>query len=194
MQVTAWTVLAPREPMVQQTREEVPGPGEAIVEVAGCGVCHTDLGFYYDGIPTRHPFPLTLGHEVSGRVVQAGEEGASGWVGKDVIVPAVLPCGDCDACRTGHGSICPQQIFPGNDVHGGFASHLRVPILGLCDVGNLDSTTHNPSAVNLPIRPLAAHIGREMISYSTAPSHAVDGRAVSQVDSGGIGALGSPTR
>ena len=112
MQVTAWTVLAPREPMVQQTREEVPGPGEAIVEVAGCGVCHTDLGFYYEGVPTRHPFPLTLGHEVSGRVVQAGE-GASGWVGKDVIVPAVIPCGNCDACRTGHGSICPRRRRPG---------------------------------------------------------------------------------
>jgi 6-hydroxycyclohex-1-ene-1-carbonyl-CoA dehydrogenase len=135
--------------MVQQTREEVPGPEEAIVEVAGCGVCHTDLGFYYDGVPTRHPFPLTLGHEVSGRVVQAGE-GASSWVGKGVIVPAVLPCENCDACRAGHGSICPQQIFPGNDVHGGFASHLRVPAAGLCDVGDLDNATHNPSGVELP--------------------------------------------
>ena len=58
-----------------------PGPGEVIVEVAGCGVCHTDLGFFYDGVPTRHPFPLTLGHEISGVVVAAGA-GADAWLGR----------------------------------------------------------------------------------------------------------------
>ena len=46
---------------------------EVIVEVAGCGVCHTDIGFAYEGIPTRHALPLILGHEIAGRVVLAGE-------------------------------------------------------------------------------------------------------------------------
>ncbi|MHC4077828.1 MAG: 6-hydroxycyclohex-1-ene-1-carbonyl-CoA dehydrogenase [Planctomycetota bacterium] len=148
VQVKGWTVLAPREPMVLQTRDEVPGAGEVIVEVVGCGVCHTDLGFFYDGVPTRHDFPLTLGHEVSGRVVDA-HESTSEWVGKQVIVPAVMPCGDCDACRSGRGSICPRQIFPGNDVHGGFASHLRVPARGLCPVPDLDDPKINPTGVQL---------------------------------------------
>ena len=49
-----------------------PGPGEALVRVQACGVCHTDLGFYYHGVPTRHALPLALGHEISGRVVEAG--------------------------------------------------------------------------------------------------------------------------
>ena len=50
-----------------------PRPDEVVVEVAGCGVCHTDVGFAFDGVPTRHPLPLILGHEISGRVVAAGE-------------------------------------------------------------------------------------------------------------------------
>ena len=44
------------------------GDNQALVEVAGCGVCHTDLGFFYDGVRTRKPLPLCLGHEISGRV------------------------------------------------------------------------------------------------------------------------------
>jgi 6-hydroxycyclohex-1-ene-1-carbonyl-CoA dehydrogenase len=148
MQVSSWVVSQPGAPMMRETRDESAGNGEVIVEVAACGVCHTDLGFYYDGVPTRHPFPLTLGHEISGRVVSAGK-GAEDWIGRDVIVPAVLPCGDCDACRHERGSICPKQIFPGNDVHGGFGSHVRVPARGLCRVPDLTRPDLNPHGVNL---------------------------------------------
>lgn len=148
MKVEAWTVRERGAPMALEARDEVAGPGEAIVQVAGCGVCHTDLGFYYEGVPTRHPFPLTLGHEVSGVVVEAGD-GASAWIGKSVVVPAVIPCGACDACRSGRGSICPKQIFPGSDVHGGFATHLRVPAQGLCAVPDLADRRANPHGLAL---------------------------------------------
>ncbi len=134
--------------MVLLEREAAAGAGEVLVEVAGCGVCHTDLGFYFDGVPTRHPLPLTLGHEVSGVVVACGE-GAEAWQGKEVVVPAVIPCGECAACRAGRGSICPQQIFPGNDVHGGFASHLVVPATGLCPVPDLKDPRVNPGSLAL---------------------------------------------
>ncbi len=141
---------APGAVMTPQRRDETPGPGEVLVEVAGCGICHTDLGFFYEGVPTRHAFPLTLGHEISGRVVEGGE-GAGPWVGRDVVVPAVIPCGDCPACRDGQGSICPRQIFPGNDVHGGFATHVRVPAHGLCAVGDLADAGVNPTGLTLPV-------------------------------------------
>ncbi|MEO8681164.1 MAG: alcohol dehydrogenase catalytic domain-containing protein, partial [Vicinamibacterales bacterium] len=93
--------------MVWQARAEIAAPGEVIIQVEACGVCHTDLGFFYDGVPTRHPFPLTLGHEISGIVVDAGA-GAEAWIGRAVVVPAVLPCGECPACRAGRGQICPK--------------------------------------------------------------------------------------
>ena len=129
-------------------REDAPGVGEVLVEVAGCGVCHTDLGFVYEAVPTRHALPLTLGHEISGRVVATGA-GAESWLGREVVVPAVIPCGQCRACLAGRGSICPQQIFPGNDVHGGFATHVRVPARGLCAVPDLRDRARNPAGIDL---------------------------------------------
>ena len=129
-----WVMKAVGEPMIREPLElQAPAPGEVLVEVAGCGVCHTDLGFLYDGVRTNQPLPLALGHEISGRVVRAGA-GAEAWVGKAVVVPAVIPCGECDACRRGKGTICPTQKMPGNDIHGGFATHVQVPARGLCAV------------------------------------------------------------
>jgi 6-hydroxycyclohex-1-ene-1-carbonyl-CoA dehydrogenase len=148
MQVSSWVVQRAGGPMARETRAETPGPGEVIVRVAGCGVCHTDLGFFFDGVPTRHAFPLTLGHEISGTVVEAGA-GAGPWLGRDVVVPAVLPCGECPACRAGRGQICPTQIFPGSDVHGGFATHVRLPARGLCPVPNLRDPVANPGGIAL---------------------------------------------
>lgn len=129
-----WVMAAAGEPLARQPLAlEPPGPGQVVVQIAGCGVCHTDLGYYYDGVRTNRPLPLTLGHEISGHVVQAGP-GAEGWLGRAVIVPAVMPCGDCDACKRGKGTICPNQAMPGNDIEGGFASHIVVPARGLCPV------------------------------------------------------------
>jgi 6-hydroxycyclohex-1-ene-1-carbonyl-CoA dehydrogenase len=148
MRIEAWTFHEPRAPMVLTEREAAPAAGEVIVRVAGCGVCHTDLGFYYDGVPTRHALPLALGHEISGRVQEAGP-GAERWIGRNVIVPAVMPCGTCPACAAGRGSVCPHQVFPGNDVDGGFGSHVCVPAAGLCPVPDLDAPGTNPERLDL---------------------------------------------
>ena len=128
-----WMMTAPGAPLVRDAFRPEPGAGDVVVEVAGCGVCHTDLGYYYDGVRTNQPLPLALGHEVSGRVVDAGDA-ARAWLGKAVIVPAVLPCGECDLCKRGLTTICRKQKMPGNDIHGGFASHIVVPARGLCAV------------------------------------------------------------
>ena len=129
-----WQMTEVGAPMLQHGFELAPpAPGEVTLEVAGCGVCHTDLGFLYDGVRTNHPLPLTLGHEISGRVVAAGAQ-ADSWLGRAAIVSAVIPCGTCDLCRRGKGTICRSQKMPGNDIDGGFASHVTVPVQGLCAV------------------------------------------------------------
>lgn len=136
IEVQAWDAVELGKPMVRSTRSVDPGTlsgDQALVEVAGCGVCHTDLGFLYDGVRTRHPLPLTLGHEIAGRVIHAGPD-ATDLVGAAVVVPAVVPCGACGACEAGRGAICAAQVFPGNDDHGGFATHVVVPGRGLCRV------------------------------------------------------------
>lgn len=128
-----WMMTAPKAPLERSAFEPVPAAGEVVVEVAGCGVCHTDLGYFYDGVRPNHPLPLALGHEISGTVVAAGD-GAADWIGRAVIVPAVIPCGECGPCRRGKPAICRSQKMPGNDIQGGFASHIVVPQRGLCPV------------------------------------------------------------
>lgn len=103
---------------------------EVVVKIAGCGVCHTDLSFWHFGVKTKQALPLTLGHEISGTIVA----GPDGLINKNVIIPAVLPCGDCEICYKGRGNICQKQLMPGNDFDGGFASHIKVPYKYLCYV------------------------------------------------------------
>jgi len=103
---------------------------EALIKIAGCGVCHTDLSFWNDGVRTKKEMPLTLGHEISGVVL----DGPAHLKGKNVIVPAVLPCGNCELCNKGRSNMCQNQLMPGNDFHGGFASHIVVPYQYLCPV------------------------------------------------------------
>ena len=136
LSIQCYSMVGAGEPLRRTSRQIDPAALEGdrvVVEVAGCGVCHTDLGFFYDGVRTRHELPLTLGHEISGRVVFAGPDSAH-LLGKKVVVPAVIPCGECAPCQAGRGAICGTQFFPGNDDHGGFASHVVVPGRGLCVV------------------------------------------------------------
>ncbi|MFL5253528.1 MAG: 6-hydroxycyclohex-1-ene-1-carbonyl-CoA dehydrogenase [Rhodopila sp.] len=133
IEANRWLMTAPGQKLVRESFIAAPDAGEVTVAVAGCGVCHTDLGYFYDGVHTNHPLPLALGHEISGRVVATGV-GAESWLGRAVIVPAVLPCGECDTCRRGRPNICRRQKMPSNDIQGGFASHIVVPARGLCAV------------------------------------------------------------
>lgn len=133
----SWRMVEPGRPLQRfEGAARPPQAGEVLIEVAGCGVCHTDLGFLDGNVKTRAALPLVLGHEISGRVVEAGE-GAEGWIGKDVLVPAVIPCGECDMCSQGRGNVCSNQKMPGNDLDGGFATHVTVPATGLSSVEDL---------------------------------------------------------
>lgn len=148
--IMAWRVHQPGSPMELDTLPQPElEPGKVLVRVVGCGVCHTDLGFFYHGVKTVLPPPLALGHEISGVVEKVGD-GTSSWLGKKVIVPAVMPCGECCLCKKGRERICRNQIMPGNHISGGFASHVVVPSRHLCPV-EIDSKdgTIGPSEVTL---------------------------------------------
>jgi 6-hydroxycyclohex-1-ene-1-carbonyl-CoA dehydrogenase len=156
---------------------------EAIIEVAGCGVCHTDIGFAYESVPTRHLLPLILGHEIAGRVVLAGKNAAH-WIGRCVIVPAVIPCGACDPCRCGHPTICRRQFMPGNDADGGFATHVRVPARGLCPVPE-----ELPNGLTLPMLSVVADAVTTPYEAIRRSGLTADDVAVF-VGAGGIGGFG----
>lgn len=129
--VYSWQMTGLNEPF-QLVKKPLPElqEGEVLIKVAGCGVCHTDLSFWHYGVKTRGELPLTLGHEISGTVVAGEPE----WLGKNVILPAVLPCGECEFCRSRRSNVCRNQLMPGNDFDGGFASHVKTPARFICPV------------------------------------------------------------
>jgi len=132
--MAAWQMVSPGEPLVLRHEPiPTPGPGEVLLKVRACGLCHTDVGFLYQGVRPNAPLPLTLGHEIVGDVIAAGA-GCEDRIGRTYIVPSVMPCGDCDLCKKGRGNVCRNQKMPGNDFPGGFASHFVTPARFLCEV------------------------------------------------------------
>ncbi len=81
-----------------------PGPGEAVVRVQACGVCHTDLHYREGGI--NDEFPFLLGHEAAGIVEQVGDGVGNVAEGDYVILAWRAPCGTCRACRRGEPWYC----------------------------------------------------------------------------------------
>jgi S-(hydroxymethyl)mycothiol dehydrogenase len=81
-----------------------PGPGEAVVDVLSCGVCHTDLHYREGGI--NDDFPFLLGHEAAGTVEAVGEGVESLAPGDVVVLNWRAVCGDCRACRRGQPWYC----------------------------------------------------------------------------------------
>ncbi len=151
MQATSFLLVEPGRPLRRGARElGERQTNEAIVEVHACGLCHTDLGFFDGSVRPKHELPLVLGHEIAGHVIEADD---SSLIGQPVIVPAVLPCGDCAYCKGGRDNACPNQKMPGNDVHGGFSTHVLVPAAPLVHVpealaGRLDELSVVADAVS----------------------------------------------
>ena len=100
-----------------------PGPGEILIAVAACGVCRTDL-HVVDGELTRPKLPIVPGHEIVGRVVEAGEGVSAFPVGVRVGVPWLgSTCGTCPYCRAGRENLCDAPLFTGYTRDGGYATH-----------------------------------------------------------------------
>ncbi|HTT25714.1 MAG TPA: zinc-binding dehydrogenase [Thermoplasmata archaeon] len=156
----------------------VASPGEALVRVAACGFCHTDLHYLDHGVLTAKPPPVTLGHEISGTVEAVGTPLEEDRIGQRVLVPAVLPCGRCGFCRSGRENICPDLRMLGNHLDGGFAEFVRVPVRDLVPL---------PPEIDL-------ERGAVIADALTTPYHAVVHRArvrsgewVAVVGCGGVG-------
>ena len=85
-----------------------PGPGEALVTVQACGVCHTDLHYKVGAI--NDDFPFLLGHEAAGVVESVGDGVTDVTPGDFVILNWRAPCGDCRSCRRGRPWYCFSSL------------------------------------------------------------------------------------
>ena len=111
-----------------------PGPGEALVRVHACGVCHSDLFAKEGGYPgVSHP--LVPGHEIAGEIAALGD-GVKGWeIGQHVGVGWFGGnCGYCEWCRRGSLIDCENMEIPGVTVDGGYADYVVVRATGLASM------------------------------------------------------------
>lgn len=104
-----------------------PAPGEALVKVSACGLCHTDLHYLDHGVPTAMAPPIILGHEPSGVVERLGAGATAVTEGQRVLVPAVISCGVCEVCCRGRANLCPKMQMFGNHRDGAFAEYVTCP-------------------------------------------------------------------
>jgi succinate semialdehyde reductase (NADPH) len=101
--------------VVEELRDPEPQAGEVLVEVAACGVCHTDLHIHDGSVP--FPLPCVLGHEISGTVLRLGEGVSDLAVGQRVAGAFIMPCGECAMCRAGREELC-EPFFAHNRLSG----------------------------------------------------------------------------
>jgi propanol-preferring alcohol dehydrogenase len=98
-----------------------PGPGQLLIRVRACAVCRTDLHLLDGEVEVPHP-PRILGHMIVGTVEPGGIEEAGG--GRRVGVPWLgWTDGECEYCRSGRENLCPNALFTGRDIDGGYAEY-----------------------------------------------------------------------
>lgn len=102
------------------------GSSDVLVRVAAAGICHSDA-HYRAGISEFDNLPLTLGHEVAGRVEKVGAEVTSVAPGDRVCVHYLVHCGECEFCRRGLEQFCRSVQMIGRHRDGGYAEFIRVP-------------------------------------------------------------------
>jgi 2-desacetyl-2-hydroxyethyl bacteriochlorophyllide A dehydrogenase len=133
-----------------------PGPDDAVVRLAACGICASDLHFL-EGMPTPEPPPITLGHEPAGVIDSLGAN-VRGWSpGERVAIHIGAGCGACRSCSAGRPNCCVSLQAPGLHIDGAFAEAIRVSAATLARV---------PEGVSLE----AAAVATDCV---TSPYHAL---------------------
>ncbi len=117
---------------VREWPDPQPAPQEVVLEVQACGVCGSDMHFYetdedgYILYPGLTKFPTILGHEFSGKVVEAGQDVEILKVGDMVTVEEMIWCGRCIPCRNGYPNHCTNLEELGFTIPGAFANYVAV--------------------------------------------------------------------
>ncbi len=110
---------------LDEVKKPVPKGDEILVKVEACGICGSDIPRVYE-LGTR-VYPVTLGHEFSGTVVEVGSEKDQELIGKTCAIFPLIPCGECEFCETGNYAQCSNYNYLGSRNDGGFAEYCLVP-------------------------------------------------------------------
>ena len=174
---------APGDVRLEDAPEPTPGPREVKIRVRACSTCGTDVKITKFGHHHIHP-PRVMGHELAGEVVEVGAEVAGGWApGDRVQVIAAIPCGECEFCRRGSMTICPNQVSMGYHFDGGFAEYMIVPR----NVLAVDGLNRIPDGVSFAEASVAEPFACAINAQNLA--RVGDGDVVVVIGSGPIGCL-----
>jgi L-iditol 2-dehydrogenase len=117
---------APGDVRIEDAPEPSPGRRDVKLKIHNCSTCGTDVKISKFGHQNISP-PRVMGHEIAGEIVELGSD-VTGWsVGDRVQVIAAIPCGQCDECKRGRMTVCPNQESMGYQYDGGFAEFMVVP-------------------------------------------------------------------
>lgn len=113
--------------VIENIDDPRPGPGEILIRVKACGVCHTDLHLVAGEWPLKK-LPLVLGHEAVGIVEAVGPEVKNFKAGDRAGIPWIYStCGACEFCTSDREPLCPEIVVTGFMVDGGFAEYVKAP-------------------------------------------------------------------
>ncbi len=100
-------------------------PGTVKIHIRACGICGSDVPRVLG--TAAHFYPVVLGHEFSGEVVELGEGVENLSIGDKVVCASLIPCFDCPDCKVGSYSLCKHYTFIGSRIQGGMADYVVVP-------------------------------------------------------------------
>lgn len=132
----AGRVLAPERLEVTEQTKPAPADGEVLIAVERAGICGTDVHIV-EGSYGLARYPLILGHELSGTVIEVGEGARQVEVGERVTVDPNIACLTCAECRRNAFNHCLNMRIVGVNRDGGFASFLVVPERAVFPIGDL---------------------------------------------------------
>lgn len=159
----------------REVEKPVPAEGEVLLKVRAASICGSDVSRVLKG---HRMYPLVLGHEVAGEVVEAGPGVDSGLVGMRAALVPLIPCMKCDFCLQGLYSSCKSYSFLGSRRNGGFAEYVTLPAANLLPL---------PAGVDFE--------GGALIEPATVARHAMEmgrfasGQRVAVLGAGSVGLM-----
>lgn len=126
------TKLSAKSGHVELSERNVPTarPGHVVVEVAAAGICGTDLHIFKNEYKSDPP--VTLGHEVCGRVIEVGDNVDTALIGQRFVAETFFStCGVCRYCRSGRTNLCGSRKSIGSHVDGAMAPLVELPVINL---------------------------------------------------------------
>jgi 2-desacetyl-2-hydroxyethyl bacteriochlorophyllide A dehydrogenase len=178
--VKAARFVGPGLPLsIDEVPDPTPGPTDVVVRVEACGICASDLHLIHGEMPPAAPPPLTMGHEASGVIEQAGSSVPSWRPGDRVSVMGGKVCGSCPRCASGSFEECWRPQIMGFHYDGAWAEKVMVPYYSIARIPDGVSFDHAAIACDAVATPYAALVERAAL------------RAGEYVGIWGIGGLGT---